>query len=109
MKNYNTLNNNFKSNFLIFGINTKIKNSFLKVFGLNHRLIPDSLTLKQKLKLNLFLTKFDSGKKLKEFVKNNISFFIKIKNYKGNRHKLKYPTRGQRTHTNAKTRKKTIY
>ena len=78
MKNYNTLNNNFKSNFLIFGINTKIKNSFLKVFGLNHRLIPDSLTLKQKLKLNLFLTKFDSGKKLKEFVKNNESKNISI-------------------------------
>jgi len=105
MKHYN----NLKSNFLIFGINNKIKNSFLKVFGLNSRVVPNSLTVKQNQKLNLFLTKFDNGKKLKEFIKNNISFFIKIKNYKGNRHRLKYPTRGQRTHTNAKTRKKTTY
>ena len=105
MKHYN----NLKSNFLIFGVNQKIKDSFLKVFGLNFRVVPNSLTVKQNQKLNLFLTKFDNGKKLKEFIKNNISFFIKIKNYKGNRHKLKYPTRGQRTHTNAKTRKKTIY
>lgn len=101
--------NNLKSSFLIFGVNKKIKYSFLKVFGLNSRVVPRSLTVKQNQKLNLFLTKFDNGKKLKEFIKNNISFFIKIKNYKGNRHKLKYPTRGQRTHTNAKTRKKTIY
>lgn len=105
MKHYN----NLTKKFLIFGVNKKIKDSFFKIFGLNFRLIPNSLTVKQNQKLNLFLTKFNNGKKLKEFIKNNISFFIKIKNYKGNRHKLKYPTRGQRTHTNAKTRKKTIY
>ena len=61
------------------------------------------------LKLNSFLTKINIGKNLKDFIRNNIFFYVKVKNYKGNRHRLKYPTRGQRTHTNAKTRKKTIY
>jgi ribosomal protein S13 len=32
-------------------------------------------------------------------------FLSKIKTYKGVRHKLGYPVRGQRTHTNAKTKK----
>ena len=35
-----------------------------------------------------------------------IEFLIKTRTYKGVRHKLKYPARGQRTHTNAKTSKK---
>jgi small subunit ribosomal protein S13 len=33
-------------------------------------------------------------------------FYIDLKNYKGIRHKYKYPVRGQRTRTNAKTTKK---
>jgi small subunit ribosomal protein S13 len=39
-------------------------------------------------------------------IKRNIKFLIKIKTYKGIRHKLKYPARGQRTRTNAKTKRK---
>jgi Ribosomal protein S13/S18 len=34
---------------------------------------------------------------------NNLAKYKKIKNYKGIRHLLKLPTRGQRTHTNANT------
>jgi len=100
--------NNLKSKFLIFGVDEKIKKSFFKKFGLNSRLAPNVLTVKQKQKLNWFLTKFTTGKKLKERIKNCISFVINNKSYKGTRHKFYYPTRGQRTHTNAKTRKKKI-
>jgi ribosomal protein S13 len=59
------------------------------------------------IKQNIKKGGFD--KKLTENVKNNIKFLIKIKTYKGTRHKLKYPVRGQRTHTNGKTTKKIKY
>jgi len=37
---------------------------------------------------------------------NNIIKYKKIKNYRGIRHMLRLPVRGQRTHTNANTIKK---
>jgi small subunit ribosomal protein S13 len=43
---------------------------------------------------------------LKNEINKNIKKLKKIKAYKGFRHKLKLPVRGQRTKTNAKTRKK---
>jgi small subunit ribosomal protein S13 len=109
MKNYLNSINNFKNKISIYGVKKKVKSEFFKSYGLNSRISPKSLKVQQNLKLNSFLSKIRLGKNLKEFIRNNIFFYIKIKNYKGNRHKLKYPTRGQRTHTNAKTRKKTIY
>lgn len=109
MKNYLNLNNTFKNKISIYGVNTKVKNDFFNTFGINSRITINNLKVKQNSKLNFFLTKITLGKNLQESIRNNILFYIKIKNYKGNRHKLKYPTRGQRTHTNAKTRKKTTY
>jgi small subunit ribosomal protein S13 len=98
----------FKEKSLIPGIS---KNTFLEFnqrAGLNKRL--DSFFLKQKhiYRFNKIVNKKVVEKKLKEKIKNNIIFLSNIKSYKGNRHRLKYPTRGQRTHTNAKTRKKKI-
>jgi len=49
---------------------------------------------------------FYKSQKKKELVKSNILFLIQNKVYRGIRHKLGYPVRGQRTHTNACTKKK---
>lgn len=38
--------------------------------------------------------------------KKRINHLINLRSFKGLRHKNKYPVRGQRTHTNAKTQKK---
>ena len=65
-----------------------------------------------KLKKNLLFKtenffkkqQINKSKLLKEIIKKNIEFMIELKSYRGIRHKLKYPVRGQRTHTNAKTR-----
>ena len=46
------------------------------------------------------------GKYLKEKTKKSINFFYNIRSCKGIRHKKRYPIRGQRTHTNAKTKKR---
>ena len=63
-----------------------------------------------KLKLNLNLEKkfkhVVSSVKLREFKKKSLEFFWSIRIYKGFRYKFKLPSRGQRTHTNAKTKKR---
>lgn len=41
--------------------------------------------------------------RLKKFEHHHITNLIKAKSYKGMRHELSYPVRGQRTRTNAKT------
>ena len=42
---------------------------------------------------------------LKREVRDNIRRLVDIKSYKGLRHRRGLPVRGQRTHTNARTRK----
>lgn len=88
-----------------FGVGKNVIFNLLEYAGLNKRNIPKSLKLKQKSDLEKKLKSFKHGKKLKDNVKETIGFLSKIKTYKGVRHKLGYPVRGQRTHTNAKTKK----
>ena len=45
---------------------------------------------------------------LQKSLKQNIQRKIKIRSYQGIRHKNKLPVRGQRTHTNARTQRKTF-
>ncbi len=63
------------------------------------------LTINKKLYLNL-------NKKVKrhskKYVFKNIKFLINTNTYRGKRHYYKYPVRGQRTHTNAKTARKQL-
>lgn len=89
-----------------FGINNNIQKKVYYKLGINEK-VPFT-----KLKNNLLFKtenvfkkqQIKKGKFLKENIKKNIDFMIELKSYKGTRHKLKYPVRGQRTHTNAKTR-----
>jgi len=91
-----------------FGLGFSKKNLLSKKFGLNSRKKPRKLKNIQKNKISKFLSKNNKilGKKLKIKIKKRIEFYINMKNYKGMRHKFKYPVRGQRTRTNAKTIKK---
>jgi small subunit ribosomal protein S13 len=91
---------------LEYGINDQTVSGIYKSLGLNTRCLFDKLTKKQLGNLNQNLKSFNIGKRLKDTTKEILNFSIKLKNYKGIRHKLKYPARGQRTHTNAKTKKK---
>lgn len=93
-----------------------------RVYGLNHALI---YKLCQELGLNTSL-KFKDIKKsqlglitkwvdeknilikddLQKLILDNKKQFVNIKSYRGFRHKEGLPTRGQRTHTNARTQRK---
>ena len=102
------MSNFLKEKSLVSGIGKNIILEFSKKSGLNCRSESSFLKKKHLYRFSRIVNKISIEKKLKEKVQNNITFLSNIKSYKGNRHRLKYPTRGQRTHTNAKTRKKKI-
>lgn len=92
-----------------FGIGKQTGNYIAKNAGINTRIYTRKTKSKQLNDINRETQQLFLGKKLKDKIKNNINFLIKTKTYKGIRHKLKYPARGQRTHTNAKNKKNFKY
>jgi len=82
----------------------------MKKFNYIDRILRDKHGFNTKLaivKKNLLFEQLKKKYALKEKSFHlNISFFKKIKSYKGIRHVLNLPVRGQRTHTNAKNSKK---
>jgi small subunit ribosomal protein S13 len=46
------------------------------------------------------------NRRLSFYTRDCIEYLIDSKTYRGNRHRLSLPVRGQRTHTNAKTNKR---
>jgi small subunit ribosomal protein S13 len=89
------------------GIGFKKSIDFLHFSGLNTRKSPSFIKNKHSADVSKFVANFSLvGRKVITNTKENIEFLSKIKSYKGLRHKMRYPVRGQRTHTNAKTRKK---
>ena len=91
----------------IYGVSENTTYYFKNEIGFNKRKKISQKKSKHSFKILNLLEKNLHGDKLKETTRENISFLIKIKTNRGLRHRLKYPTRGQRTHTNGRTRKKT--
>jgi small subunit ribosomal protein S13 len=98
-------------------------NKLLKIFGINQKQIifsKNQVGLNKRISNFIDLTTHTVGKKITRFFENEekfgkqfknntlkiISFEKNIKTYKGLRNKYGYPCRGQRTHTNGKTKKK---
>ena len=90
----------------IFGIGVEKATKFFDRIGINKR-NNASFIKKKKIKgLNRLIKKNLTEKKLKKNIQEIKIFSQKIKTYKSIRNKLNYPCRGQRTHTNAKTKRK---
>jgi|TARA_Y100000782_G_scaffold115222_1_gene155694 small subunit ribosomal protein S13 len=105
-----SINNNklysLKSFSKVYGVNsTKVK-TLCQRFGLN----PSNKDIKFKKKSNGAIVKSfhinEYDKNLKLQIRKNIKFLNQIRTYRGIRHHLKLPSRGQRTKTNAKTKKR---
>ena len=90
----------------IFGIGKTLAIDYYNKIGVNFKNNPKLLHKKKLIALNNLVSKNLTAKKLKNELKEIDVFSKKIKTYKSIRNKLKYPSRGQRTHTNAKTKKK---
>jgi ribosomal protein S13 len=90
---------------LQFGISTRKMYLFSQYLGSN----PKNKRFKLRKFQNSFVRKqFDLEffSKFKSLITKRLYFFWNIKLYRGIRHMLRLPARGQRTHTNGKTKKK---
>jgi small subunit ribosomal protein S13 len=91
-----------------FGISRKKVKSFSFQFG--HNPLKYNLLLKKNLSnsiLKHFDLKFSNNILIRR--RRNVKFYWLIRSYRGIRHKFRLPVRGQRTQTNARTKKKFFY
>jgi small subunit ribosomal protein S13 len=90
----------------IYGIGRHLSNQIIAKLNLNkdmraHKLTPDDIA-----RLNTLLqAEYAVEGDLRRQVQNNIKRLVNIHCYRGMRHRLGLPVRGQRTRTNSRTRK----
>lgn len=92
-----------------FGVGLGTCDVLSRLMGLNSRFPKSRLMKKHVLIIKKKARKMYIGSKMKKILRERIINHIKLKNYIGIRHKLKLPAHGQRTRTNAKTKKKFRY
>ena len=90
----------------IYGIGSHRSKEIIEKLSLNPDMRTDELTQEQIVQLNNLLTsQYTLEGELRRQIKSNIYRLISINCYRGIRHKHNLPTRGQRTKSNARTRK----
>lgn len=90
----------------IFGVGRKRSNEIIAKLGLNPNMRAQNLTEDDIARINSLLqSEYTVEGDLRRQVQNNIKRLISIHAYRGIRHRLGLPVRGQRTRTNARTRK----
>ena len=90
----------------IFGIGRHLSNEILTRLGLDPNTRAQALTQDDIARLNgLLQAEYVVEGDLRRQVQNNIKRLISIHSYRGQRHRVGLPVRGQRTKTNSRTRK----
>jgi small subunit ribosomal protein S13 len=90
----------------IYGLGRKLSNDVIARLGLNPNMKASELTEDHIAKINSLLqSEYVVEGDLRRQVQNNIKRLVSIHCYRGQRHRLGLPARGQRTRTNARTRK----
>lgn len=90
----------------IYGVGRKLSNEIIAKLGLNPNMRANILTEDNIAKINSILqSEYVVEGDLRRQVQNNIKRLISIHSYRGMRHRVGLPVRGQRTRTNARTRK----
>lgn len=90
----------------IYGIGRHISNEIITRLGLDRNMRAHKLNQDDIARLNALLqSEYVVEGDLRRQVQNNIKRLISIHSYRGLRHRLGLPVRGQRTKTNARTRK----
>jgi small subunit ribosomal protein S13 len=90
----------------IYGIGRTLSNRIIVKLGLDPNMRAHRLTEEDIARLNALLqSEFAVEGDLRRQVQNNIKRLISIHSYRGMRHRLGLPVRGQRTRTNSRTRK----
>ncbi|OGN59275.1 MAG: 30S ribosomal protein S13 [Chlamydiae bacterium RIFCSPHIGHO2_12_FULL_27_8] len=90
----------------LYGIGIHRSKEIIKKLNLNPNMKASELTEEDISKINALLQKeYTLEGDLRRQIQNNIKRLISIHSYRGLRHKLGLPVRGQRTRSNARTRK----
>jgi small subunit ribosomal protein S13 len=90
----------------LFGIGRTLSNQIIEKLGLDKNMRAQNLTEDDIAKINAVLqADYVVEGDLRRQIQNNIKRLIGINCYRGLRHRLSLPVRGQRTRTNARTRK----
>lgn len=90
----------------IFGIGRSLSQQVIEKLGLDSNMKTDKLTEKEIADINALLqSEFLVEGDLRRKVQNDIKRLMSIHSYRGLRHRVGLPVRGQRTSTNARTRK----
>ena len=90
----------------IYGIGRKLSNQIIEKLGLNKDMRAKELNEDMVARLNAILqSEYVVEGDLRRQVQNNIKRLVGIHCYRGIRHRVGLPVRGQRTRTNARTRK----
>ncbi|MEI6242861.1 MAG: 30S ribosomal protein S13 [Chlamydiota bacterium] len=90
----------------IYGIGRNLSTDIIEKLGLDKNMKAKGLTEAEIAKLSAILqSEYVVEGDLRRQVQNNIKRLISIHSYRGMRHRLGLPVRGQRTRTNSRTRK----
>jgi small subunit ribosomal protein S13 len=90
----------------IFGIGRRLSNEVIAKLGLDPNMRAHKLTQDDIARINnLLQSEYTCEGDLRRQIQNNIKRLISIHCYRGQRHRVGLPVRGQRTRTNARTRK----
>ncbi|MEN9344311.1 MAG: ribosomal protein [Chlamydiota bacterium] len=90
----------------IYGVGRKLSNDICEKLSLDKNMRAHNLTEDHIAKINALLSsEYVVEGDLRRQVQNNIKRLVSIHCYRGMRHRLGLPVRGQRSRTNARTRK----
>lgn len=90
----------------LFGIGKPLAQKLLKSLNIEEAKKTKDLTEEEVIKIRTYIdNNYKVEGDLRREVTLNIKRLIEINSYRGIRHKRGLPVRGQRTHTNARTRK----
>lgn len=89
----------------IYGIGRSISNEILVKAGINRDTKVKDLTEEEVGKIRTIIEEYKIEGELRKEIRLNIKRLTDIKCYRGLRHRMGLPVRGQKTKTNARTRK----
>lgn len=89
----------------VYGVGPMVSDEVLKEAGVDGNKRAKDLTSEEVGRIQRVLEKYNVEGNLRRLVRENIDRLKRIGSYRGLRHKLGLPTRGQRTRSNARTRR----
>ncbi len=89
----------------VYGIGPKLADEIIAEAGVNPDKRAKELTGDEVGKIQRLLEKYNVEGNLRRLIRENVDRLKRIGSYRGLRHKMGLPTRGQRTRSNARTRK----